>query len=216
LAVGDIAVIIYPVQLPVTGGTFTNTATATSDSTNPNPGDATSSKTTDVPSGADLAVTKTADRETANSGDTVTYTVTVTNNGPGGATGVTMRDDAANGITFTDVSADRGTIENVDGNRIWTIGTMTSGATATLTAKATVTGTCEIPNSAFVSSDVDDPDGSNNTSIATVTLPGCAEIARTGLDAMPLTDSGLALMASGGGLMYLARRRRKGEPECVA
>jgi uncharacterized repeat protein (TIGR01451 family) len=216
LAVGDIATIFYAAQVPVTGGTFTNTAAVTSDSTNPNPGDATSSKTSEVPSGADLGVTKTANRETANSGDTVTYTIIVTNNGPGGATGVTMRDDAASGITFTDVTADRGTIENVDGDRIWSIGTMTAGAIATLTTKATLTGTCDVPNAAFVSGDQDDLDGSDNTSIATVTLPGCAEIANTGLDAMPLTDTGLALMASGGGLMYLARRRRRGEPDCLA
>ena len=209
LAVGDSATILYLVQLPVGGGTFINTATATSDSTNPNPGDATASTTTNVASGADLAITKVASASEVRSGESVTYTLTVTNQGPGTATGVEANDVAGAGIELTGATTATGTI-TVGADPLWAIGNLASGATVTATVTATITGgTGAYDNTAFVFATSEDPDGSDNTSIARVTIPGSGgTIANTGVESMPLTGTGALFLASGSALLAWARRRR--------
>src|SRR5262249_45305340 len=71
---------------------LTNIATITGGNQNdPNPGNNTASTTT-TPQLADLSVTKSVSNPTPNVGDTITYTVTITNNGPDPATGVRLTD----------------------------------------------------------------------------------------------------------------------------
>ncbi|MFZ4515307.1 MAG: hypothetical protein ACOYN3_03265 [Acidimicrobiia bacterium] len=213
LAVGDIAGIIYSVQLPISGGTFVNIASVTSSSTNPDPSGATRSKESTLSSGANLRVSKSVNHLTAKSGDRVTYTVTATNDGPGNATGVEVRDLPSSGVTLTSSATDTGTISD-DG--IWTVGALAAGASVTATFQARVTGICLQTNTAFVAGDQEDPDGSNNTSIANTTLPGCATTANTGSDTFPLTTAGFGLIAIGGWCMFVARRRRTSVgPFCV-
>lgn len=212
IGVGDVVALTYPVQLPLSGGTFINTATATSDSTNPDPSGATSSKTSTLSAGTDLAVVKTVNHLTAKSGDTVTYTITVTNDGPGNATGVTVRDQTSAGVTITGSTLSTG---GIDADNTWTIGALNSGASATATLTARLSGSCLRTNTAFVSGDQEDPDGSNNTSTAATTLPGCATLSNTGRDTAPLTGTGFALVAAGGWMMFAARRKRATQPVCL-
>ena len=66
----------------------TNTATISgADQFDPDTGNNTASAT-ETPQQADLALTKTVSNPTPNVGDTITFTVTLTNNGPTTATGV--------------------------------------------------------------------------------------------------------------------------------
>ena len=53
-----------------------------------------------VPSNPALSVTKTADKTGASVGETITYTVTVTNIGDVALTGVTVKDTMAGKVTF--------------------------------------------------------------------------------------------------------------------
>ena len=70
----------------------TNTATISdADQFDPNPGN-NSASSTETPQQADLALTKTVSDPTPNVGDQVTFTVTLTNNGPDAATGVQVTD----------------------------------------------------------------------------------------------------------------------------
>lgn len=213
IAVGDSVTVLYPVALPG-GGTFTNTVDATTDTPLVDPDAASAEHTIVVTTGADLAITKTVDRDRPKVGDTVTYTLTVTNNGPGNATNVGVRDVTSDGVALQQASADRGTTD-LTGDVLWTMSSLGSGQTATATVTAIVAGECTQNNTAFVDSDMQDPDGSNNTSTASVEMPKCSAIANTGLDAMPLTDTGLAMTATGGLLLYLARRRRFRAPTCL-
>ena len=50
--------------------------------------------------GVAFSITNKVDKSTANVGDTVTYTITVTNNGSVNATGLTVIDDWPVGITY--------------------------------------------------------------------------------------------------------------------
>jgi uncharacterized repeat protein (TIGR01451 family) len=112
---------------------------------NPCPDDAAQScASTDIlppPGSPELIQSKNVDQTTAVPGDTLTYTMGVANDGTADATGVTATDTLPAGVTF--VAADThgaGTYNSSTG--IWTIGTVASATSATLTITATVnTGT---------------------------------------------------------------------------
>ena len=93
------------------------------------------------PGSPELVQSKSVDLTTAVPGDTLTYTVGAANDGTADATGVSATDTLPAGVTF--VAADThgaGTYNSSTG--IWTIGTVASATSATLTITATVnTGT---------------------------------------------------------------------------
>ena len=72
----------------------TRRPSAHADQFDPNTANNTASAT-ETPQQADLAVTKTVSDPTPNVGDTITFTVTLTNNGPDAATDVTVHRPAA-------------------------------------------------------------------------------------------------------------------------
>ena len=85
---------------------------------------------------ADLAVVKTVSNATPNEGDTITYTIVLTNNGPSTATGVSLIDNLPVGVTYVSSSTSLGNYNN--GSGLWTVGSLLNAASATLTITATV------------------------------------------------------------------------------
>lgn len=83
---------------------------------------------------ANVALSQTA-TPTANVGDTVTYIITATNNGPDTASGIVISDIVPEGLRGVTVTPSVGTYYN----GIWTIPTLANGVTATLTITGTVT-----------------------------------------------------------------------------
>src|SRR5262249_40304150 len=106
------------------------------DQFDPNPGN-NSASAPETPQQADLAVGKSVSDPTPNMGDTITYTVTVTNNGPDAATGVTVQDVLSSRVRFRSSRLARGGYDPATG--IWTVGTLAVGETQTLTIVVTVT-----------------------------------------------------------------------------
>ncbi len=105
---------------------------------------------------ADLALTKTVSDAAPDVGDTVTFTVTLTNAGPDTATGIEVADAAPAGMTFTAVDAGAGASY---AGGVWSVPSLASGATATLTVQATVDVPSPSPNVAEVTAvDQVDPD----------------------------------------------------------
>ncbi len=89
------------------------------------------------PGAPDLVQSKNVDQTTAVPGDTLTYTMAVANDGTADATGVTATDTLPSGVTFVAANTHgAGTYDSATG--IWSIGTVASGASATLTITATV------------------------------------------------------------------------------
>ncbi len=79
----------------------------------------------------DLSVLKTADVTAINIGDTITYTITVSNEGPNDATGVVVNDDLPTGVTYIGDTPSTGDYTPATGE--WNIGTLTVGQSVTLT-----------------------------------------------------------------------------------
>ena len=92
---------------PRQSSTSTNTAVFTSTSTDPNPGDNTSTVDTPVTTSADLATTKVASSETVIAGGETSFTITVTNEGPSVARGVTLTDTLPPGTSFVSIEPTR-------------------------------------------------------------------------------------------------------------
>ena len=147
-------------------GQLTNTATVSASTFDPAPGNNTDAVALNARQ-ADLAVTKTVNDANPVLGANVVFTVTVANNGPDGATGVSVADTLPAGLSLVSASPSVGTY----GGGTWTIGTLPNGASATLTVTATVTTHVAITNTATVAATTDDPNSANNTDAATVDVP---------------------------------------------
>jgi uncharacterized repeat protein (TIGR01451 family) len=123
---------------------------------------------------ADLSITKAASPDPVTTGDDLTYTVTVTNNGPDPATSVTVTDNLPPETTFVSCSSTgSGVCGGSGNNRTVTFALLPSGASETITFVANVNcsvadGTV-ISNTATVSSSTPDPDPLNNSATATAT-----------------------------------------------
>ena len=122
-------------------------------------------------SSANIAVTKTVDKASANVGDTLTYTITIINNGPNNATGVKVIDTFPTELNFVSATSTLGTFST--STNTWTIGSLLNGSSTSLTLVATVKSGTEgktFTNTAIGSSDLSDPSVADNTSNVNVTV----------------------------------------------
>jgi uncharacterized repeat protein (TIGR01451 family) len=110
---------------------------------------------------ADLNATKSVDKATAQPGDTLTYTVTAGNGGPGKAVGVKITDTLPDGTSQEQAVGELTAGSSSMKTFSYSIPCVTADGT-TLTNQATVTGT----NLALVA----DPNATNNSASATTTV----------------------------------------------
>ena len=104
----------------------------------------------------------------ANAGGTVTYTISVNNNGPHPATGVVLTDPLPFGILFTGASSSQGTCTVTGRTVTCNIGVLQSGSTITVTIAGIRAFEGMFTNVVIVSSAVPDPNPTNNTNSVTV------------------------------------------------
>ncbi|HEV2799849.1 MAG TPA: hypothetical protein VGW12_05095 [Pyrinomonadaceae bacterium] len=120
---------------------------------------------TNIVSSADLSLTKTANNSAPTINQNVTFTLTVTNNGPTNASAVNVRDQLPAGLSFVS-AAPAAAYNNTNG--VWTVGTINSGTSTTLQIVARVTASGTITNTAeVIASSVPDPDSTPNNNNAT-------------------------------------------------
>jgi uncharacterized repeat protein (TIGR01451 family) len=145
------------------------TATAT------NPAGSTSEFSACVAYGAaDLSISKGVSSPTIVVGSNVTYTITLTNNGPDPASSITVIDNLPSSLTFVNcMSTGGGTCLGSGNNRTVSFTTLASGASATITIVASLN--CDVAqgaivgNTASVTSSVLDPASGNNSSTVNFT-----------------------------------------------
>jgi uncharacterized repeat protein (TIGR01451 family) len=122
----------------------------------------------DLFAGADLSLTNTVDKSGPGIGNNVTYTVTVTNGGGLSTTGVSVKDLLPAGLTYVSSTPSQGSYDSSTGT--WTVGTISNGASPTLTITASVNagsvGTTITDTAQVLASDLTDPDSTPNNSNA--------------------------------------------------
>lgn len=149
---------------PNSPGIITNTASITSDTDDPDMSNNSDSEDTTVNAvQADLSVTKSDDIDPITEGQSVTYTVVVTNNGPDAAENVILTDTLPAGTSFDFATITQGTCAIGFPTLQCQLGTVNTGDTITLTVKVTPNTGGTITNTVSIASDTDDPVSSNNS-----------------------------------------------------
>jgi uncharacterized repeat protein (TIGR01451 family) len=147
-------------------GTITDTASVQSDQIDSNPADNSATTTTTVRGVADLGVTMTGSPSPAFVGNTLTYVVTVKNNGPSLATGVTAVDNFPNKqLSYQSATASQGSCSLANNGKKVTcsLGSLASGSTATITLSFRAIKDGKATNQVSVSGNENDPVGNNDS-----------------------------------------------------
>ena len=174
----------FTLVLQVNAGTASGTniaETVTASATNIVPNLTSNSATATVvvanANSADMAIVKTASPSpTVADGDLLTYTLTVTNNGPATATNVTVMDPLPPNVSNPVLSTSQGTCSAAEAMVTCLLGSMTSGATATITIVVLAGAPGVALNTATVSADQSDPNSGNNTSTQMETITAATKI----------------------------------------
>jgi uncharacterized repeat protein (TIGR01451 family) len=120
----------------------------------------------------DLGITKTVDDAHPDEGQTVVFTLVVTNQGPTNATGIRVLEPLADGLTYASHTAGQGAYDSTSG--VWTVGSLDVGGSVQLEISATIDGGTSgnvITNLSWISgADMADLYMSDNTAAATVTV----------------------------------------------
>ncbi|MGH2830231.1 MAG: hypothetical protein ACRDJM_07085, partial [Actinomycetota bacterium] len=133
-----------------------------------------------APGNADLRVTQTATPNPGTVGQPLTYTVTVNNDGPGSATGVTLLEAVPTGATFGSATPSQGTCAApANGLITCSLGALANGASATLTVVVTPTVEGSVVNAAGATAVENDPDPSDNSNALSVFVVGLADLSLT-------------------------------------
>ncbi len=143
-----------------------------------------------APAAADLSITKSDSPDPVSAGGTITYTISVTNNGPDAASSIQMTDTLPAGVTFVSASGTNWTCGHSAGVVTCTrSSSLSSGSTAhpisiVVIAPSPVSQT-NITNTASVSGTPNDPNTGNNTAAAVTTV-----------NAVPIPASDLSITKS--------------------
>lgn len=196
-------------------GELTNTATVTAPEgvTDPTPGNNSATDTDTLTPEADLSITKTDGATDEVPGTSITYTITVTNNGPSDDPSVSVADTfpgTLQGVTFTSVAAGGATGNTAAGaGNIADTVNMPAGSSVTYTVNATIasSATGNLSNTATVTASVTDPTPGNNSATDTDTLTPSADVA--------VDKTGPATITPGNNISYTITVTNSGPSDAV-
>ncbi len=135
---------------------------------------------------ADVRISKSATPNPALAGASLFYNITVTNDGPGPASAVTVVDTLPTGVTFVTSTDSCVATPPPAGELTCSLGSLASGASKSFTIQVSVSaglvalsGAASLTNTAVVSADEEDPDTSNNTASVTTLVEERADLLLT-------------------------------------
>ncbi len=191
--------IVVNVNPNVAGGTvLSNTATFTSTTSDPTTGNESATETTTVSTSADLQLSKTDTPDPVTAGSNLSYTLTLTNNGPSNAANATFTDTLPAGTTFVSLST----------TGPWSCTTPAVGATGTVSCTNTSFGVTAdfftlvvkvdpsvaagtvLSNTATLSSSTSDPNSGNDSDTATTTVSASSDLQITKTDTPDPVNAG--------------------------
>lgn len=127
---------------------------------------------------ADLVVNHADSPDPGPAGGIFTYTLRIDNNGPNGATGVTLTDTLPVGSTFVDVATTAGTCSQAAGVVDCTLGNIPFNSNQTVTIRVRLPSAGVWTNTATAGSATSDPNTSNNVnSVQDTTATQAADLA---------------------------------------
>jgi len=162
LANGQIVILNITVRVNGTGN-INNFANVSVDEINV--GNNSTDVTVTVVNEVNLTVTKTASVSEVVNGQTITYTIVVTNNGPDGATNVTVIEILDSKLVLLSNVTTQGNYDGI----LWVVGSLANGNSATLTLVVRVNGTGIISNNVAVSS-ITKNIGDDNASVVVLSV----------------------------------------------
>ena len=173
------------IQVAVNGsttGTITNTVSVAGNEVDPDTSNNTTTASTLVNPSADLSVAKGDSPDPVLASADLTYTLMVTNNGPGTSTNVTLTDTLPAGTSFRS-STPAFCIDSA-GTVTCSLGTLLSGETTTVAVEVVVGPSTRgtLTNTATVSSDETDPDATDNSATATTTVSARVDLSISKVD----------------------------------
>ncbi len=184
-ASGTFTLVVQVSPATVSGTQITDTDSVSSGSSDPNLANNTATVVTLVAAAntANIVVTNSAAPNPVQAGNNITYTITVTNDGPSSATSVTFNDAIPTNTTFVSFMQ-TGTVWSCPspgsgGKVTCTIGTLASGATTTFTlvvnvASGTASGTI-ISDTATTSTSTPDSNPGSNSATVNVTVASAGQ-----------------------------------------
>ncbi|MFL5768044.1 MAG: hypothetical protein ACJ758_09420, partial [Actinomycetota bacterium] len=185
------------------GGTVSNIASAFADQNDPdgsNNSDTQDTTVTPPPASADVSISKTDSADPVDPGGDYSYDLVVSNEGPDAATNVSVSDSLPGSLIANTVHDGGGACSTTGNDVGCSLPSLSNGATWTVTVDVTVDpahpgGT--ISNTATVSADENDPDGSNNSDMQDTTVttpppppPGSADVSITKADSVDPVEPG--------------------------
>ncbi|HEX8618784.1 MAG TPA: C25 family cysteine peptidase [Thermoanaerobaculia bacterium] len=169
---GNFTLVVTTSPALTDGSTITQPVTTATTSPEPDTTDNTASAVTTVRRRVDIAVTKVTNDAGSDSafqqGETLIYTIQVTNNGPSRATNVVMSDPLPTGFSFSSVVPAGPTCTNSSGTITCTYAMMEPGASNQITVTGTITvNQTQLVNTASTTRTEVDTDSTNDTASAT-------------------------------------------------
>jgi uncharacterized repeat protein (TIGR01451 family)/LPXTG-motif cell wall-anchored protein len=159
----------------------------------------------------DLQIVKDVSSSVLRPGESMTYTLTVRNNGPGDAADVVVSDENRPGFTLTAAAGGEFSCASTASGFSCSLPFLASGAQASVTLTAVVAAGAVngqvLENIATVTSSTPDSNPSNNTDNA-VSAVAAGDLPRTGADTGLWVRAALALLLGGVFVLLVTRRRR--------
>lgn len=173
---GNFTLVLATSSSATDGSTLTQQVTTSTTSPEPNTANNTDTETTTVVRRVDVAVTKVTSAPPGSDGawgqgDSLSYTITVTNNGPSRATNVVLTDPLPAGFAFVSVVPGGPTCTQSSGTVTCTYASMNPGATNNITISGTITvNQTQLVNTATATRTETDTNATNDSATATANV----------------------------------------------